>query len=66
MPKTGSQPPLQLSLDFFLVENYGQALVGHAGDGTYERGTSLDGSFRNGLRFAPIANCPGVVGLGAI
>jgi hypothetical protein len=47
-------------MDFFLVENYGQALIGHAGDGTYERGTSLDGSYRNGIARSPIVNCHGL------
>ena len=30
-PVLGVQPPLQLSLDHILFENYGQNLVGHAG-----------------------------------
>ena len=33
LPTMGSQPPLQLSLDLILTENYGQQLVQHAGAG---------------------------------
>jgi hypothetical protein len=60
LPVRGALPPLQLSLDLILVENYGGQLIDHAGDGTVNGGTSLDGSFRNGLAFAPIVNCHGL------
>jgi len=43
-----------------LTENYGQSLAVHAGDGTQQHGTSLDGAFRNGLAFEPIVNCYGL------
>lgn len=60
VPSVGSQPPLQLSLDLIMAENYGQQLISHAGDGTVAHGTALDGSFRNGLTFEPIVNCHGL------
>ena len=57
----GVQPPLQLSLDHILFENYGTPLVEHAGDGSPALGTSLDGSCRNGIPHTPLVNCRGLV-----
>jgi hypothetical protein len=60
MPRAGTQPPLQLSLDLILTENYAEPLTAHAGDGTVANGPSRDGGLRNGLPRAPLVNCRGL------
>jgi hypothetical protein len=60
VPLRGTQPPLQLSLDLILTENYAQTLEAHAGDATTANGPSRDGAFRNGMARAPLVNCPGL------
>ncbi len=60
VPPRGTQPPLQLSLDLILTENYAESLDAHAGDGTSANGASHDGAFRNGMARAPLVNCPGL------
>lgn len=60
VPRTGTQPPLQLSLDLILTENYAEPLVDHAGDGTFADGASRDGALRNGIPRAPLVNCRGL------
>lgn len=41
-------------------EDYGGNLAVKAGDGTWGEGPGGDGAYRNGVRWEPIANCPGV------
>ena len=41
-------------------EDYGGNLAVKAGDGTWSEGQGGDGAYRNGARWEPIANCPGV------
>lgn len=60
MPRTGTLPALQLSLDLIMTENYAESLTAHAGDGTVANGASRDGGLRNGLPRAPLVNCRGL------
>eukprot|EP01052_Picozoa_sp_SAG31_P029912 SAG31_NODE_3019_length_4784_cov_2.199360_4_plen_396_part_00 len=56
----GEQPATQLSLDYVMHEDYGGNLAVKAGDGTWAEGPGGDGAYRNGARWEPICNCPGV------
>eukprot|EP01050_Picozoa_sp_SAG11_P026870 SAG11_NODE_6593_length_1282_cov_1.201183_1_plen_281_part_00 len=43
-------------------ENYHQALQYHGSDGGWAQGPGDDGVYRQGVRFEPLVNCPGVDG----
>eukprot|EP01052_Picozoa_sp_SAG31_P034099 SAG31_NODE_3935_length_3737_cov_1.467565_4_plen_99_part_00 len=43
-------------------ENYHQALQYHGSNGTWAAGPGADGIYRQGVRYEPLVNCPGVDG----
>lgn len=56
----GSQPITQLSIDFFLQENYYTSLDAHKNRAESAADWDADGSYTQGLKLLPVANSAGI------